>query len=154
MSMFRPDCTCVCRIYYQFDTARLRVCTLPVRALLYIASDIRRMGPVWCYWAFAMERFCGSLVVSIKSRKHPYTFLAHRVRDIARLSMIKVQYGLTDELDTSQQREVMSTGRPQTGCKYNVLSRKNRIQSLSSSGTTMCIVPALSVDEVLLLMLK
>ena len=136
------DCTPICRIYYQFDKTRLRVCTLPVHALLHIASDIRRMGPVWCYWAFAMERCCSSLAIAIKCRKHPYTYLAHRVRDVARLSMIKVQYDLTSKLDDSERSEVISSGRPQTGCKYKNFSQKHHIQSSSSRGSNMYISSA------------
>ena len=76
------------------------------------------MGPVWCYWAFPVERFCGSLLPAVKSRKHPYACLDHRVRDIAQLSQIKVLYGLTRELDLSDRGEVMKSGVPQTDCKF------------------------------------
>ncbi|KAJ7854394.1 hypothetical protein B0H14DRAFT_3449595 [Mycena olivaceomarginata] len=55
--------------YYQYDEARLSACTLPVHALLHVADNIRQIGPMWCHWAFVMERFCGSLVPAVKSRK-------------------------------------------------------------------------------------
>jgi len=67
-----------------------------------------------------MERFCGSLAVAVQSRKHPYACLAHRVRDVSRLSMIKVQYGLTKELEINQRRAIMSSGQAQRGCKYKL----------------------------------
>lgn len=89
------------RIYYQYDETRLAICTLPIHALLHIANDIRYAGPVWCYWAFVMEQFCGSLLPAVKSRKHPYSILAHHIRDIAQLSQLKVVYHLEKELDLS-----------------------------------------------------
>ncbi|KDQ06134.1 hypothetical protein BOTBODRAFT_87909, partial [Botryobasidium botryosum FD-172 SS1] len=61
--------------------------------LLHVADDIEKTGPVWCYWAFAMERFCGSLLPAIKSRKYPFSSLSHRVRDVAQLSQLKLVYG-------------------------------------------------------------
>ncbi|KAJ3833514.1 hypothetical protein F5878DRAFT_654300 [Lentinula raphanica] len=89
------------RLYYQYQGERLCACTLPVHALLHIAKDIRAAGPVWCYWAFVMERFCGSLLRTVKNRKYPFTSLAHRVRDIAQLNQIKLLYGLSDMLNLS-----------------------------------------------------
>ncbi|KAJ7718168.1 hypothetical protein B0H16DRAFT_1797871 [Mycena metata] len=98
------------RFYYQYEEPRLSACTLPIHALLHIASDIRNMGPMWCFWAFVMERFCGSLVPAVKSRKHPFASLAHRLRDVAQLNQIKLLYGLTDELNLSADKEVGDTG--------------------------------------------
>ncbi|KAJ7118905.1 hypothetical protein C8R44DRAFT_624982, partial [Mycena epipterygia] len=88
----------------------LSACTLPIHALLHIADNIRRLGPMWCFWAFVMERFCGSLVPAVKSRKYPFTSLAHRIRDVAQLSQIKLLYGLTAELDLSSGKDMEETG--------------------------------------------
>jgi len=49
------------RIYYQGNPKRLPVCTLPIHTLLYLADCIEGWGPVWCYWSYSMERFCGHL---------------------------------------------------------------------------------------------
>lgn len=75
------------------------------------------MGPLWCYWEFVMERFCGSLLPAVKSRKHPYVSLAHRVRDIAQLSQIKLIYGLSDELDLSNQKVRANSAEHIDGCE-------------------------------------
>jgi hypothetical protein len=80
------------RIYYQHNPARLPLCLSTIHALLHIADDIEAMGPVWCYWAFPMERFCGSLLPAIKSRRHPFSSIDARTRDLAALSMIKMIY--------------------------------------------------------------
>ena len=89
----------VIRMYYQHDLRRLRVCTLPIHALLHIADDIRNAGPVWCYWAFAMERFCGLLANSNKSRRWPWMSINYRIFDVIQLNQIKVLYNLDEELD-------------------------------------------------------
>lgn len=75
------------------------------------------MGPLWCYWEFVMERFCGSLLPAVKSRKHPYTSLARRVRDIAQLSQIKLIYGLFDALDLSDRKSRANTAERINDCK-------------------------------------
>ncbi|KAF7349606.1 hypothetical protein MSAN_01686300 [Mycena sanguinolenta] len=36
---------------------RLPICPLTIHALLHIADSIKFTGPVWCYWAFPMERY-------------------------------------------------------------------------------------------------
>ncbi|KAJ7278027.1 hypothetical protein C8J57DRAFT_1449122 [Mycena rebaudengoi] len=45
-------------VYFQNDVERMSVCPLTIHALLHIAPGIIFCGPVWCYWAFLMERYC------------------------------------------------------------------------------------------------
>ncbi|KAG8870580.1 hypothetical protein FRB98_001528 [Tulasnella sp. 332] len=103
------------RIYLQYSEEHLPVCTLPIHALLHIAQDIRNMGPMWTYWAFPMERFCGSLLPSIKSRKYPFTSLDHCIQDIAQLDQLKLLYNLFDELDLSDRKDVKIRGKNYDG---------------------------------------
>jgi len=46
-----------------------------------------------------MERFCGMLAGSGKSRRFPWSSLSNRICDIAQLNQIKVLYHLDQELD-------------------------------------------------------
>lgn len=98
------------RLYFQDDMDRLPVCTLPLHYLLHIADNIRKLGPVWNYWAFSMERFCGSLGGSIHSRKHPYASLARRVLELAQLFQLKSVYHLMHELDLRASRAIERAG--------------------------------------------
>ncbi|KAH7325404.1 hypothetical protein B0J17DRAFT_546877, partial [Rhizoctonia solani] len=66
--------------------------------LLHVADDIETMGPVWAYWAFPMERFCGALTRVSMSRRYPYSSMNRRVIQLAQLAQIKMVYGLTEEL--------------------------------------------------------
>jgi hypothetical protein len=59
--------TVVPRYYYKHDPVRISTCPITVHALLHIASSIREMGPVWAYWAFPMERYCGDILPNIRS---------------------------------------------------------------------------------------
>jgi hypothetical protein len=86
------------RIFYQYDISRLSTCPFSIHALLHVADGIKSAGPVWCYWAFAMERFCGAVGQHVKNRQNPYASLDRRVRDLAQLQMVKLKYGLMDEL--------------------------------------------------------
>jgi hypothetical protein len=84
----------------------------PIHALLHIANDIRHAGPVWCYWAFAMERYCGMLANAKKSRRWPWMSINHRICDVAQLNQVKVLYHIEKELDLRGQPS-------ETGCIYD-----------------------------------
>ena len=55
-------------------------------------------GPVWAYWAFPTERFCGRLLPEIRSRRHPFSNIDNFVVASAKLSQIKIMYNLDEEL--------------------------------------------------------
>ncbi|KAG8961311.1 hypothetical protein FRC05_006248 [Tulasnella sp. 425] len=71
---------------------------------------VRMMGPVWCYWAFPMERFCGSLLPAIKSRRFPYASIDRRVTELSQLYQIKILYGLRKNLDLRKRRDIEQRG--------------------------------------------
>jgi hypothetical protein len=98
------------RYYYHNDPERLPACTLPIHALLHIADDIDAMGPVWAYWAFPMERFCGAIARANKSRRYPYSSINRHVLQVSQLSQIKLTYGLTEELDLEERRAYIASG--------------------------------------------
>ncbi|CUA70931.1 Elongator complex protein 1 [Rhizoctonia solani] len=98
------------KLYYQKTTSGLRACTLPVHSLLHIADDISLMGPVWCYWAFPMERFCGALSRTTISRRFPNESLNEIVAQVAQLAQLKHIYGLSDELNLEARHSNCATG--------------------------------------------
>jgi hypothetical protein len=85
-------------IYYQHNHNHISTCPVTVHALLHIADSIIATGPVWCYWAFPMERYCGKLQPAIRSRRFPYASLDHYVIENAQLTQIKVVYNMLEEL--------------------------------------------------------
>lgn len=85
-------------IFYQHDPSRLSTCPVTIHALLHIADSIKAMGPVWCYWAFPMERYCGRLQPAIRSRRFPYASIDRYVVEDAQLTQIKVVHGMHEEL--------------------------------------------------------
>lgn len=99
-------------IYYQHNPARLSACPLTIHALLHIADSILETGPVWTAWAFPMERYCGALQPAIRSRRFPYSSLNRYVLDRARLTHIKVIYGLHKTLSLCPERRNTSTSIP------------------------------------------
>ena len=56
------------------------------------------MGPVWTYWAFPMERFCGKLLRCIKSRRHPFANIDSYITAVAQLDQIKNRYNAHKDL--------------------------------------------------------
>jgi hypothetical protein len=69
-----------------------------IHALLHIADSIVVTGPIWCYWAFPMERYCGALQPAIRSRRFPYASLDRYATEIAQLTQIKAIYNISEEL--------------------------------------------------------
>ena len=70
----------------------------PIFLNSYLPGKCRTAGPVWIYWAFSMERFCGWLLPEIHSRCHPFSNIDNFVDAFARLSQIKIVYNLDEEL--------------------------------------------------------
>lgn len=66
--------------------------------MLHIAPTIRAMGPVWAYWAFPMERYCGDVVRNIRSRRFPYASINKYVTSRAQLTHISLLYDLDEKL--------------------------------------------------------
>ncbi|KAJ7588304.1 hypothetical protein C8J56DRAFT_786059, partial [Mycena floridula] len=76
----------------------ISTCPLTIHGLLHIASSILIAGPVWCYWAFPMERYCGVLQPAIKSRRHPFASLDRFVVEDSQLTQIKTVYDKVEAL--------------------------------------------------------
>lgn len=91
------------RIIYQNDINRVSACPVTVHSLLHVADGIEAAGPVWVYWAFVMERYCGFLKHSgVWNRRNPYKSLDQRVLNVSRLHILKLKYGLMDVLPPKQ----------------------------------------------------
>ncbi|KIY61190.1 hypothetical protein CYLTODRAFT_433611 [Cylindrobasidium torrendii FP15055 ss-10] len=86
------------KLYYQNNPSRARACPLTIHALLHIADLIKVVGPVWTYWAFPTERYCGRLQPAIRSRRHPFVSIDNYVSQDAQLSHIKMVYNVHDRL--------------------------------------------------------
>jgi hypothetical protein len=56
------------------------------------------MGPVWTYWAFPMERFCGTMQRAIRSRRFPYASVDRYVAESAQLNQIANLYDIAADL--------------------------------------------------------
>lgn len=113
-----------CSHYYRYNPSRLSCCTLTLHALLHIARDIRLMGPVWVYWAFAMECYCGRLSLAIKSRRFPWANLDHWIEVDALISHISAVYQLkdSDDMDLEPIRQRCQREVKDSACEYSVLS--------------------------------
>lgn len=103
-----------CRIFYQFDDRRLPTCLITIHVWLHIPDMIRRSGPVWAYWTWVMERFCGLLGQAVTSRKHPYASLYRRIRELQTLHAVRNIYDLHDRLPVSTSMRAPSSEPPPT----------------------------------------
>ena len=91
------------RIFYQCKPERISTCPVTVHSLLHIADGIEAAGPVWTYWSFVMERYCGFLKRDgVRNRRKPYASLNNRVLHVAQLNITKIKYRLVDTLPPAQ----------------------------------------------------
>ncbi|KAG2046473.1 hypothetical protein BDR06DRAFT_922829 [Suillus hirtellus] len=92
------------RYYYQYDEARLPVCTLPVHGCLHVANDLRMSGPAWVHWTFYVERYCLFLKTGLRSRRNPWSGLSRVILFSSYLSQLSVKFDLSDELESFSMR--------------------------------------------------
>ena len=71
---------------------------MTIHALLHIADSIEAMGPVWAYWAFPMERFCGRVQRAIKTRRFPFAGIDSFIVADARLKQLGFRWNITQML--------------------------------------------------------
>ncbi|KAJ7701405.1 hypothetical protein B0H17DRAFT_924520, partial [Mycena rosella] len=69
------------------------------------------------YWAYPMEQFCGSLLPAIKSRRHPWASIDHRILELAQLFQLKAVYSLSTSLDLRHRRKLEKSGMALTACE-------------------------------------
>jgi hypothetical protein len=114
------------RIYYQYNPGRIQTCTVNIHYLLQVADSIQSLGPVWCYWAFPMEHCCSFIGTSVKSRRFPYTNIAHRICNTTQLKIICNLYSLHGRLSfkdlEAPNEEDVHDAEQISDCKYKDIS--------------------------------
>lgn len=71
--------------------------TLTIHGLLHIADTIERIGPVWAWWSFPIERQCGRLQRHITNKRHPFANLDTYITLAAQLRTTQLIYNIADE---------------------------------------------------------
>lgn len=71
--------------------------TLTVHGLLHIADTIERIGPVWAWWSFPIERQCGRLQRHITSKHHPFVNLDNYITLANQFKTAKLIYNISDK---------------------------------------------------------
>ncbi|KZT51681.1 hypothetical protein CALCODRAFT_487736, partial [Calocera cornea HHB12733] len=99
------------RLYYRGRPERVGLCPVMLHSVLHVADCIESAGPVWAYWAFGMERFCGKLQRCITGRRNPYLgidrFLLHRAQ-WQQLVWKFPQLASKPEADANEEHQLMS----------------------------------------------
>lgn len=75
------------------------MCPLTLHALFHIPDDILNNGPCCYNWSFVMERWCGSLVIAVKSRHKPFVTLSLRLLHLAQLATIETSLATAGALN-------------------------------------------------------
>lgn len=111
------------RIYYQYNEDRLPACPYMIHALLHIVEDVRNCGPVWLSWSFVMERSCGIMQLSVKSKLHPWGSLTQRCLRVEQLRQLKARYNLWDKLAHYKVlRDVTDSEHEYPDCEFHLIN--------------------------------
>jgi hypothetical protein len=108
-------------MYYQYSPDRLATCVVTIHALLHIADSIEASGPMWAYWAFPMERHCGSLIPAIKSRRFPFPSIDRYVTEVAQLTQVKMYHRLYDDLSLRPPKFDIAGQFSDQACEYQAM---------------------------------
>ncbi|KAF9546385.1 hypothetical protein CPC08DRAFT_738550 [Agrocybe pediades] len=132
------------RLYYQTSPDRLPACPVTVHNLLHVADGIEAIGPVWAYWVFPVERFCGLLKPAIKSRRHPYTNIDNFILANAQITQIKNFYDLHEELKLTCKNPELLKGTAVDGYEEFMLHYPRIKSPTMDTGLTNHLIAALS----------
>lgn len=76
-------------LYYQRRTDRLHFVRQSIHALIHLAEEVFRIGPLICSSQWTMERTIGNLAMEIKSHVHPYANLSQRALQRCQVNALK-----------------------------------------------------------------
>jgi hypothetical protein len=75
---------------------------------------------MWAYWAFPMERHCGSLVPAVRSRRFPFPSIDRYVTEVAQLTQIKMNHRLHNALSLQAPKHDVSGTFTTDACEYEI----------------------------------
>jgi hypothetical protein len=70
------------------------MCRLIVHALLHVADDVLRCGPVWVTWSFSIERYCREIVGCAKSKVVPYVAINRHILQMSQLATTACRFSV------------------------------------------------------------
>jgi hypothetical protein len=91
------------------------------------------MGPVWCYWAFPMERFCGALGRTNLNPHFPFITMDRRVLEAAQVAQIKYMYSLSETLDLGDHKHAMANGTHYPEYPHSIFVRPRRVVTVDGA---------------------
>ncbi|KAF8748928.1 hypothetical protein RHS01_10449, partial [Rhizoctonia solani] len=74
--------------HYVEGFKELCVCKLTLHALLHVADNVLRCGPVWVAWSFCMEQYCREVTFCTKSKVVPYVTISKHVLHMGQIAAI------------------------------------------------------------------
>ncbi|KIO21907.1 hypothetical protein M407DRAFT_79835 [Tulasnella calospora MUT 4182] len=86
------------RIFYQHNAPWLVACLLTIHAWIHIPDIIKKSDPLWAYWSWVMEWFCGRRSHAVSSHKWPYSSPNQQILEISTLHSIRHMYKLENPL--------------------------------------------------------
>ncbi|KAH8100778.1 hypothetical protein BXZ70DRAFT_892365 [Cristinia sonorae] len=79
-------------LYYQRAPERLHFVRQSIHQLIHLAPESLRMGPLWAYTQWTMERFIGDLGAEIRQPSNPFANLSQRNVLRAQINALKAMF--------------------------------------------------------------
>jgi hypothetical protein len=77
------------RTFYKHDYNRLAACLSVFHDIIHFPDVIEKLGPMWVYTQFPMERLIGVLGPLVRSGRHPYQNLVNEIESHQYLSALR-----------------------------------------------------------------
>jgi hypothetical protein len=90
-----------------------------------------------------MERYCGSLVPAIRSRRFPFPSIDRYVTEVAQLTQIKMYHRLQDVLSLRPPKLDVAGLFSSQACEYQVTRLKENNLKCYVSRSQLCASPSL-----------
>ncbi|QRV73327.1 Transposase family tnp2 [Ceratobasidium sp. AG-Ba] len=78
--------------YYQYNYDRVCVCKLTLHALLHVAEEVIRCGPIWVFWSYLTERYCREIIACARQRAVPFITVMKFVLQMSQLTSVSMRF--------------------------------------------------------------
>ncbi|KAH8097056.1 hypothetical protein BXZ70DRAFT_895310 [Cristinia sonorae] len=114
-------------LYYQRAPERLHFVRQSIHVLIHLGPESERMGPLWAYTQWTMERYIGDIGAEIRQHSNPFANLSERNVRRAQVNALKAMF---PDLDTAECSGSAPRGSVDIGEGYRLLAAHDAIPRL------------------------
>jgi hypothetical protein len=135
---------CVHSDYYCYKSDRLHFCLSVFHYLLHVPESILSCGPVSGFWQYPMERYCGLLLLLVKSKRMPHQNLVRNMELKRNQHLFSVLYTY-DATDPSVEKDNLHM--PRSAESTTVMVENARVCDRIGYTYTLLVAASRSVKD-------